>query len=274
MNVLTNFIPLPGPLRYLAYTRAAVARVLAYRVNFWMGAVGTVLGMTIQYYLWTAIYHGEDGALAGYGAVEALTYVILGQALQGFLHPEGDPLGRKVRDGSIAVDLARPADWQWVVFWDYLGGSLFRWLTTGVPAMVLFTVVGAVAAPPSLGAFLVFLVSAFLGFVLLFAWHFLFGLLSFWTKGGGLIDLKATAVSLFSGALVPLEFYPPGLRRMAMALPFRGIYYLPLSIYTGRLGAGEAAGALGWQAAWAVGLFLMARVLWRRATRSLVIHGG
>jgi ABC-2 type transport system permease protein len=270
-------------MAYLAYIRMAVVRVLAYRLSLWIGVAGTCLGMAIQYYLWTAIFGGAAApgeaaagkvTLAGYSASQAVTYVVLGQALGGFLALEGEPAGRKVREGSIATDLARPVDWQWAVFCDYLGSSLLKGMAVGVPAMAVATALHLVTVPASGLALGVFLVSAALAFTLLFAWSFLIGLLSFWTKGGGLVDLQAAVIALFSGALVPLEFYPSPLRELAMILPFRGIYHLPLSIYTGRLQVAEAGGALVLQAAWAVGLFVLARVLWARATRSLTIQGG
>ena len=57
-------------------------------------------------------------------------------------------------------------------------------------------------------------------------------------------------------------------------LPFQAIAFLPASIYLGRFSGSELVGALFVQLMWAVALMLVSAATWRRAARSLTVHGG
>ncbi len=74
--------------------------------------------------------------------------------------------------------------------------------------------------------------------------------------------------------LIPLDLYPPFLRRLTAVLPFRGTAYVPLSIYDGRIPASAVPASIAVQSAWASGLIILGRLVWLRAIRNLTIQGG
>jgi ABC-type uncharacterized transport system permease subunit len=78
----------------------------------------------------------------------------------------------------------------------------------------------------------------------------------------------------FSGQMIPLWIFPPLLAQIAVLLPFQLLVSVPLSIYIGRLEGVQAVRALGLQAAWAAGLLLLGRMMWRKAHHKLVVQGG
>jgi ABC-2 type transport system permease protein len=152
-------------------------------------------------------------------------------------------------------------------------------LVEGVLSAGLALVVGALAvgiAPPAtMAAWLLFLPSVALGFLIKFLISFLVSLLCFYTLNGvGLIWAQMALVSLLSGALVPLSFFPGWLQTFARWAPFQGIVHTPLAIYLGRAQGWELAGALALQLAWCAILWLLARALWGPASRALDIQGG
>ena len=63
------------------------------------------------------------------------------------------------------------------------------------------------------------------------------------------------------------------LAAIAAVLPFQAVYFVPMSIYVGAY-EGSLENALLSQAAWAVGLFLAARLCWARVQRRITIQGG
>ncbi len=100
-------------------------------------------------------------------------------------------------------------------------------------------------------------------------------LVTFWTvETSGFFVIYRFANQFFAGALVPLWFFPPALRTLADLLPFQTQAHLPLAIYFGMLTGPDLLRALGIQAGWVVILALLARWLWGRAYRRLVIQGG
>ncbi|HXQ36801.1 MAG TPA: ABC-2 family transporter protein, partial [Anaerolineales bacterium] len=113
------------------------------------------------------------------------------------------------------------------------------------------------------------------GFLLLFHLNFLLGSLAVVA-----MDIRHISWAYFSvvrflgGQIVPLWLFPPFVAAIAEVLPFKGTYYIPISIYIGRLTGMEAIQGLGFQIAWLVVLVLLSRLLWSAAHRRLVVQGG
>jgi ABC-2 type transport system permease protein len=74
--------------------------------------------------------------------------------------------------------------------------------------------------------------------------------------------------------MVPLWLFPDFIRGLAEALPFKSIYYIPISIYIGTLSGDAIVRALGFQAVWAVALVLVSRWAWSQVHRRLIVQGG
>jgi len=102
-----------------------------------------------------------------------------------------------------------------------------------------------------------------------------FGLFTFWlVETGGVEDIFYFAISLFSGAMIPLWFFPGWLNNLARFLPFQGIFFVPNSIFVGELGGKEILPALGVQLLWLAISFLILRFVWSRAANKIVVQGG
>lgn len=260
--------------RYLGYFRNAVLTEIAYRANYWLRVLGAALAVSIQYNLWRAVYRAAGAPISGYSLSDALTYSAISTALAAFLDLEMRS-DQKVRDGSIAMSLCKPADWQAMTFWETFGRSAFTLVAISVPVWGAALALGVIAPPASGLHAVAFVVSLGLGYGLLFSFNYLVGLASFWTKAGwGFVDMQATIVYFFSGTFVPLAMYPDWLQRIAAWLPFRGMYNLPLTVYLGKIGSGELAPALLTQAAWLLILVAVSRLLWWKAVARLTVQGG
>jgi ABC-2 type transport system permease protein len=73
----------------------------------------------------------------------------------------------------------------------------------------------------------------------------LIGLVSFWTMQiWGIIAIYDYTSQFFTGALVPLWFFPAWLRQVADLLPFQAQAFIPLAIYTGQIPEHEIPTAL------------------------------
>ena len=80
-------------------------------------------------------------------------------------------------------------------------------------------------------------------------------------------------VRFASGQVVPLWMYPPVLREIIMALPFKDSYFTPMAIYVGAYEGNYFQPILS-QVIWALVLFILVQVSWARVQRRIVIQGG
>lgn len=260
--------------RYFGYFRNAILTEVAYRANFWLRILGTALTVMIQYYLWQAVYRSGGSVISGYGLRDAVTYTVVSAALGTFLELEMRS-DEKVRDGSIAMSLSKPADWQVMSFWEAFGSNFFAFCTISLPVWATALALGLIAPPASWLHACAFIISLGLAYGLLFAFNYLVGLAGFWTKAGwGFVDMQAAIVYFFAGTFVPLAMYPGWLQRLAAWLPFQGMYNLPLNIYLGKVPIDGLAAAFLTQVAWLAGLMMVSRLLWRKAVAQLTVQGG
>jgi ABC-2 type transport system permease protein len=252
-----------GWRRYAAYPWATAAGIFT----------NTVFGF-IQAYILLAVFR-HRASVGNYDARDAVTYVWLAQALLMTVYAFGwQELALRIRDGSIATDLARPLDPQryWLAF--DLGRAPYHFLFRGVLPFVIGAFVFRLhyPTPAHLAAFVV---SLALAVIVSFGFRFLYNSAAFWLIDvRGVITVALTVSLFFSGLVLPLAFFPSWLRTVAHALPFASIVQTPIDVWLGKYGGAAVAGILALQVFWALVLIGLGRVALRAGSRKLVVQGG
>jgi ABC-2 type transport system permease protein len=86
---------------------------------------------------------------------------------------------------------------------------------------------------------------------------------------------KEIILTVLSGALIPLQFFPQGIQKVLLWLPFQAIYHTPLMMVTKPQMAWETlAQMLLVQLGWVVILFVLTRLFYNQAIKVLRISGG
>ena len=257
-----------------ASLRLGASLVLAYRLEVVVQIASASIVALLSWSLWSAVYQDRT-EVAGYGAAEMTTYVVVAWVVTTFYGNRVDQwLSGRYREGLIAVDLLRPWSLQAHLYLRDLGRALCMLLLTTAP-LLAWTFLLLPLRRPSLSAALLFGVSLLLAHAISFGFSWLVGMAAFRLRNAaGLAYLKSTLIGLLSGALVPLDLYPPAVRRVLLLLPFQGMSHTPASLLIEKLPPSAAPGALAVQALWAAGLALLGAGAFRQATRRMVIQGG
>src|SRR4051812_38413302 len=228
----------------------------------------------MQAYVLLAVFDSRAD-VGGYDARDAVTYVWLAQALLMTVNVFGwEELALRIRDGSIAVDLARPLNPQryWLAF--DLGRAPYHFLFRGVPPFLVGALVFDLRYPTP-GLAVAFVASVALAVVVSLGFRFLYNTAAFWlVDHRGVMRLSVTVALFFSGMVLPLAFFPGPLRALAQALPFAAIVQAPVDVYLGKHTGSGLAGILALQAGWALALLAAGQVALARGTRKVVIQGG
>lgn len=263
------------PLRaYRAMAEAAFKALLAYRLQFLLGLLGGMFLLLSLLYLWRTILT-EGRAPFGFGWPQMQAYLLVAFIANTVVSTYTDwRMAMRIQDGSVAVDLTKPVDYQRARLAETLGFACFEIAALTVVASVALLLFGPVPWPDA-GSAALFVLSMALVVPLKFSVVYMCGLLCFWTQNYMGINWARLALQqLFSGAMVPLVFFPGWLRTTAELLPFQAMAYTPAMIFLEQFDGAEAWRRIGLQAAWAVGLWVLARLAWRAASRRLTVHGG
>ncbi|WP_410499773.1 ABC transporter permease [Chitinibacter sp. S2-10] len=230
--------------------------------------LGYLLGMWLLYYLWQALYAGNDRH-AGMNFSTALLHVATAQTLFAVLQAFGDwRLAREIRSGEVATALTQPVS----LPLRHAAMSLGRVLAQAayfLPAFGAFLLWAGLRLTPS--SWLLAIASIALSFVLLFCIDFVVGLAGFIaTDLWGITASKDVVVQFLGGALIPLAFLPAGAQAILHWLPFAHFFNTPVSYLTGQM---SDITPLLIQAVWALLFVGAANWASRVIQRRLVIFG-
>lgn len=261
---------------YSTFTRKAFIRSAAYRFEVWSRLLSNLFYLLMWGSIWIALYNGKEEA-GGIAFATTLTYIVVSQFLNG-VNGAGTPLWEiyeKVRTGDIALEMMRPFDLPLRYLFADFGSVAFYIVTALLPVYTALFLLFDLSLPTTWETWVLFIVSAFLGFLIRYALELSFGLLAFWlVETGGIQDIFYFSLSLLSGAVVPLWFFPAWLATIADVLPFKTIYFIPNAIFVGEISGGEVFVQIGLQIFWLSVTYAILRFVWWRATKRVVVQGG
>jgi ABC-type uncharacterized transport system permease subunit len=253
--------------------------LLAYRADFVFGVGVLLLQIFLFRVVWTSVYadRAEIEGSGGAGSISLsvqIAYATLAAIQFWLFNPWANQLARRVYDGKIAIDLSRPVGLIQQAVSGQVGVTLAL-LPFALVALPFAVFLGGMARPASFGALGGYLLATAFAYVVNLLLTTLVGMMAFWTMEiSGPTAIYRLVAQVMSGAIAPLWFMPDWLRLVAQALPFQATTYTPVAIYLGKLHGSQLWAALAIQLLWAVGLWLLLRLVWSRALHRVVVQGG
>ncbi|MGL4373683.1 MAG: ABC transporter permease [Turicibacter sp.] len=253
-------------------------RQLSYKANAIMFFLGDGIILIVTYYLWKAIYgSSEESIINGFTFNEMVIYVIMSFLTSLIISTDiSYDIMSEVKDGSIAINLVRPINYEKRMLFQGLGNVLYNFVVIfiiGSIALTLFLYHSGMTL--SIWRVIAYFISIVFGILLNFYYSYMFGLLSFkFTNMWGLSQIMGAITQLLSGALIPIVFFPEWAQGLFNFLPFSSMIYTPTMIYLGKISGMEVINALVIQIIWVIILSLGAKILWKKLIKQLVILGG
>jgi ABC-2 type transport system permease protein len=260
---------------YAQLIRIRFLTMLAYRVNYYSGIIIYNINIGAYYFLWGAIYGGQQ-QLGGMSPAQMTAYVAISWMSRAFYFNNIDQeIGQDVREGKVAIEMIRPYNYLSVKAAQALGEGVFRLFFFAVPGMLLVGLFIPVQYPSAPETWGLYLASLLLAFVINTEINLLTGIMTFFLfRNEGIMWVKRVAVDLLSGVILPISFFPGWAQAIMAYLPFQAINYYPSMIFAGAVGAEKAAQVLTQQVIWMLVILLPIAFLWRLAKQKLVVQGG
>lgn len=271
----------PGTVKkYWHVINIGVQNTLVYRVNFLFRAGFGLIPLMATIYLWRAIYasNPDQPNVAGYTLAGMTSYYLLATIVDALTAVAEDDwqIAADIKDGNISQFLLKPIDYLTYRLCLFGAGRLTYTTVAALP-VGLFVLVQHefFVLPPDGLTFGLFLFSAGLTALLQFFMSYTMALLAFWV-----LEVSTFIFILFAfeyaagGHLFPLDILPPAVAKLLSLTPFPYQLYFPVSIYLGRVTGSALWQGLLIQAGWVLGLYLLARLVWRRGIRHYSAVGG
>ncbi len=277
-------------MRYGFVLWTAARQQLAYRAELGMRAVQMVLFMGVFMALWTTAFSVSGRAeLEGYRLAEMVWYLAMTETITLSSSRVFVEISEAVKAGNLAYELARPLSYPFFQVASSLGNSAPRFalnlLTAAAVVGLGMGQVSVLAPSASLGidsaegagslpGLVTFLGMAALALLLDSLVAVLIGLLAFWIEEvTPVFWIYQKLLFTVGGLFLPLEMFPDWLRRVAEWLPFQFVTYVPARAFVA-FEPGFVLRAVAGQVTYVAILAALVVLVWRRAQRRLVVHGG
>ncbi|MGN0666418.1 MAG: ABC transporter permease [Huintestinicola sp.] len=212
----------------------------AYRTHSLVSVFVGPVYFIVQYFIWTSVY-GTNSSLGGMELNETIRYFGI-SALIGYLTMDFADwnLQMLVRTGKFLTFMLRPMHHRFFALSQKIGHRILGFFFEFLPCFLIFQLVfGIDMIPARLGWTIL---SVALAFLMNFYVNYCLGLAAFWlVQANGISIVYQLIASIFSGALIPISFFPSGLQTLMMFLPFQYTNYIPAIVWTGS----ESIGSMG-----------------------------
>lgn len=252
---------------------------LQYRAAALAGVVTQFVWGFMEILVYRAFYEADASAFPM--EFEAMvTYVWLQQAFLAFFMAwmMENEIFDAIINGDIAYELCRPIGIYNMWFTRSVANRLSRAVLRCFPVLIVASFVPkpyGMVSPAGWMEFVMFLLTMLLGLLVTVSFCMLVYVLSFFTVSpAGLRMVFVSCVEFFSGAIIPLPFFPEPVRSIMELLPFAAMQNVPLRIYSGDLYGKEMAEAVLLQVFWLVALTLLGKGLCAVAEKQVRLQGG
>jgi ABC-2 type transport system permease protein len=272
----------PGNLRmrpqwkYLSLAGMSFQRIVIFRRSLFTNFGANLVWVAVVYFLWQAVF-AANPQIGFFDWDRMRTYLVLAYAAGMLINGSGSVyrVVSSIRFGDIALDICRPYNFMLAQLSMVSGPLILEGLVGGGLALSASYLFLNLLPPASPLAAACFLASLLLGVLTRFLIIYCVSLLCFWTLNWLGLHWTHTAITnLLSGAVIPLSFFPDGLRAVALALPFQSIINTPLLIYLGEIRGAGIPPAIGLQIFWILVLWGIGVWMWNPCVRALEIQGG
>lgn len=260
---------------YKQIIKTGIIRSLTYKFHVYSNILMQVIIMACSACFWKALFRNTD-TLKGVNVDTMLVYTVISSVISIVLSSDVEwRIMRCVEKGTIAIDMIRPVNPFSIYFAEDIAALISLFFQNIIPILIIASLIIGVPAPVSSSAFLLFVLSLVMAYVINWFIAVLFGMISFSAiQISSLFQVKKHLIRLLSGSIIPIWFFPGWLRNILSALPFAYLYQLPLDIYIGKAAGEEIVKGLAIQFIWMIvlaGLFLYCE---KRVQKKIMVQGG
>jgi ABC-2 type transport system permease protein len=183
-----------------------------------------------------------------------------------------------IQSGNIAYELCRPTNIYNMWFVRGMANRISKAMLRCLPILFVASLLPepyGLTLPKSMVAFVWFLFSLVLGFLVVVAFGMIIYGVTFYTVNPmGIRMVSSSLAEFLSGSVIPLPFLPEGVRRVVELLPFAAMQNVPFRIYCGDISGGDIYQTVLLQGIWLILFVAFGKFIMNHSLKQLVIQGG
>lgn len=265
--------------KYFSFFRLRFSMGLQYRVAALAGVVTQFVWGFMEIMVFHAFYRTNPSAFPmSFSAT--VSYVWLQQAFLALsaVWVMENEIFDAIVDGNISYEMCRPISIYNMWFARSSANRLSRAVLRCFPVLLVAALAPkpfGMNAPASIGHFALFVITLALGLAVTVSFYMLIYVLTFFTiSPQGLRIFFMSTMEFFSGAVIPLPFFPDKVRYVMELLPFASMQNVALRVYSGSMSVEAMRRAVILQVFWLIVVTGAGKLLCRVAEKRITVQGG
>lgn len=257
---------------YLQIIVVTTKEYFAYRLNFVLWRVRAFLATLIIVFLWSSVFDSTR-SFGSYSKERLLSYILYSSLIMTIVSSSRiSSLAAEIQNGGIMNMLLKPFS----IFGYYASTDFVDKMMNilcGVAEFLFIVWMFAIPLipPQQIGWGLLFLLS---GICISFSINLMLSFIGFWTPDVWAPRFIFMMLVVFvSGAYFPLDLLPPSIYRLLLITPFPYLYFLPTKIFIDGIQPDYFIQQLIFSLFWAVGLFYLAKLMWKKGIKDFAFWG-
>ena len=264
---------------YIEFIKNGAQTELAYRMSVFLRIASQLFILVVRVAMWNALLKAAGGGVAtdmGYvNLQDMMTYNVMSSVATILISTSVlSEVDEKIKSGQVSIDLIRPFNFKGSLFCSTIGTNFVKAFIEAIPLLVISILLYGISIPSWKFQFLslICLVNAL---ILLFMLNYVLGLLGFWYLSVWQFRvIVGMLVMILGGQQIPLWFFPDYLVEASAYLPFRLVYFAPLTIFLEKTSLIDSLSLILQQFLWIGFLIFIEKTVWSRGIKKLVIQGG
>lgn len=214
----------------------------AYRTHSMVSIFVGPVYFIVQFFIWKAVYGnpsvGSDGIIAGMSFESIVRYFAV-STLIGYLTMDFADwnLQMLIRTGKFLTFAIRPIHHRFFALSQKFGHRVLGFIFEFLPCLLILQFIFNINVLPT--NYLQAIISVILAFFMIFYVNYCLGMTAFFlVKADGISYVYVLFAQIFSGALIPINFFPEIIQKIMMFLPFQYASYVPTMIWIGNSNIG------------------------------------
>lgn len=263
--------------KYISYFKLRYNVALQYRTSAIAGIFTQFFWAIMQILIYIAFYKNATGT--NISLEQLISYVWLRQSFYSLInHVTDAEIRSSIENGNVAYELIKPISLYWIWFLKTISSRIASCSIKCIPILLIvpFLPEGMdLNGPVSIGAFLLFAITLFIGMFIMSSIVNLFYISMFYTMTSkGTTSIFYALLEFFGGGFIPIVLMPDIWQKICYLLPVSLVTDLPFRIYTGNINLLEGLKYTGFQFIWIGILIGLGNILLNKIMKKVVIQGG
>ncbi|CAH1058979.1 ABC transporter permease [Paenibacillus pseudetheri] len=265
--------------KYLLSFNMGIQNAIEYRFNFFLSLISIVFPIIIQTSIWIAAFnHSSESTLYGYNFTQMLLYTLLAALISRLVATGIEyEINEDIKNGGLNKYIIRPINYFMYKLSVFIGSKCLQYIVLSILIVIIVSGASFYTDEYELGVHKI-LVSVFIlisSCILNFLISYIISAIAFWlTDVSYLFVVTTLLVNIVSGGIFPLEIFGNTVNRIFDFLPFKYTIYFPVNTLNGNLSGAAITSSLFIQWMWILVIYLLAKLVWRRAMTRYIAVGG